>query len=319
MIDVDPPETAEARKRRVEALLRSERRAVLVVNTRSRSGRRLYERAGELLVARGLALDRSYAVRDPVRLPEIVRSAVDEGHRLIVVGGGDGTISSVVDLLAYRDVVLGVLPIGTANSFARTVGVPLDLSGAIDVVVDGRVADVDLGMVNDDYFANAAAIGLATSIARGIDPAVKRTLGRAGYLIVGLWQLLRHGHFRCTVTADGRTRSFDALEVRVANGAYQGGIEVAGEAHVESHDLVVQMITGRSRASILGFWTRAILGLPLRGTGVEVLRAESFALSTDPPQYVSIDGEPLVRTPIRARVARQALLLRVPRERHDIR
>jgi YegS/Rv2252/BmrU family lipid kinase len=309
---------AGQRKQRLEAALRGDKRAVLVVNTQSRSGRRLFRDARRLLVERGLRLDATFAVRDPSRLPDIIRAALADGQRFVIIGGGDGTLSSVVDFLAHRDVVLGILPIGTANSFARSLGLPLDLVGAVDVVAAGKVADVDLGMINDDYFANAAAIGLATSIAREISPGLKRRLGRVGYLLVAGARLLRHGPFHCTVRSRDRTIAFDALEVRLANGSYQGGVQVADDAHVESHDLVVQSITGRSRWSILTFWARAILGMKAQGSDVEVLRATELTLETDPRQYVSIDGEPLVQTPIRARVARQALFVTVPREREDI-
>jgi YegS/Rv2252/BmrU family lipid kinase len=310
---------ATARKRALEAAIRSERRAVLVVNTQSRRGRHLFDEARQRLVDADMILDGAYAVRDPARLPEIVRESIAAGHKLVLVGGGDGTISSVVDEFAYRDSVLGVLPVGTANSFARAVGLPLDLAGAIDVAICGKVADVDLGVVNDNYFANAAAIGLPASIARDMPRTVKKVLGRIGYLFVAVARLVRHQPFRCTVTSDGHAQAFDAMEVRIANGEYQGGIRVTDEAGVETRDLVVQSITGRSRLSIARFWSRAVMG---GGEGsnedVHVIRGPELLIETDPPQYVSIDGEPVTRTPIRARVAHQALLLMVPGDHADI-
>lgn len=306
---------AGARKRALEAALGAERRAVLVVNTRSRRGRRLFDGARQALIAQGVTLDGAHAVRDPARLPRIVRESVDAGHRLVLVGGGDGTIRSVVDSFAHRDAVLAILPLGTANSFARAVGVPLELAAAVDVALTGKVADVDLGVINGHHFANAAAIGLPASIARHMPPALKKWLGRAGYLLVAFARLLRHRPFHCTVTADGRTVAFDAVEVRIANGEYQGGVRVADGAGVETRDLVVQAITGRSRLSIARFWSRAVLGArEAADTTVHEVRGAELLIEAVPPQAVSIDGEPVTRTPIRAHVARQALLLRVPRD-----
>jgi YegS/Rv2252/BmrU family lipid kinase len=302
----------------MESALAAQRSAVLVVNTRSRRGHRLFGEARQLLVARGMDLAGAYAVRNPARVPEIVADAVERGHRLVIVGGGDGTISSVVGCFAYRDAVLAILPVGTANSFARAVGVPLDLEQAVEVATGGKVADVDLGQINDNYFANAAAIGLPASIARSMPASLKRWLGRAGYLLVASTRLLRHHAFRCAVKWEAGSRSFEALEVRVANGEYQGGVRVADEASVESRDLAVQYIKGQSRASIARFWWKAAMGMPGRQDDVEVVRASEFVLECLPAQYVSIDGEPVTRTPIRARVARQALLLRVGREQQDI-
>jgi YegS/Rv2252/BmrU family lipid kinase len=313
-------ETAAAleRKRALERALRAQHSAVLVVNTRSRRGRRLFEEARRLLVARGTDLAGTYAVRNPARVPEIVAGAVQRGHRLVIVGGGDGTISSVVGCFAYREAVLAILPLGTANSFARAVGIPLDLAQAVEIAAGGKVADVDLGRIDDHYFANAAAIGLPASIARSMPAPLKRWLGRAGYLLVAAARLLRHRSFRCVVKADTGSRSFEALEVRVANGAYQGGVRVADQASVESRDLTLQYITGRSRASIVRFWWKATLGTRERQDDVEVLRASAFEIDCLPGQYVSIDGEPVTHTPVRACVARQALLLRVARAQQGI-
>ena len=177
---------------------------MLVVNTRSRRGRDLYADAKRLLTRNGLHIEAAYPVRDPVRLPEIVQGAIAQGHRLILVGGGDGTISSVVDYFAYRDAVLGILPLGTANSFARALGIPLDLEGAAEILTGGgKVADVDLGRINDDYFANTAAIGLPALVGRNLPHSVKRYLGKAGYILTGAVLFARHKPFRAVLT-EGR-------------------------------------------------------------------------------------------------------------------
>jgi hypothetical protein len=102
----------------------------------------------------GVVLDAAFSVRNPEKLIEIVGEAVKQGHKFIIVGGGDGTISSVVDHFANTRLLFGVLPLGTANSFARTLGIPVNLEGAIDVLINGKVADVYLGKINEDYFAN---------------------------------------------------------------------------------------------------------------------------------------------------------------------
>ncbi|MGD9614079.1 MAG: diacylglycerol kinase family protein [Alphaproteobacteria bacterium] len=302
------------RKAMLNEAIRTERRAVLVVNTRSRSGRDLYGDAKRLLTGNGLYIEAAYPVRDPVRLPEIVQSAIAQGHKLIVVGGGDGTISSVVDYFAYHDTVLGILPLGTANSFARTLGIPLDLAGAAEILTGGgKVADVDLGRINDDYFANTAAIGLPALVGRNMPHNLKRYLGKLGYLLVGAAHFLRHKPF-CVALTEGRrkiARIDDALDILIANGSYQGGVLVADEANLESHDLVIRIVKGPSRSNLLKTWLR-----PARNNRAsdftEIIRASDLVIETDPPHYVSIDGEVVTRTPVRVSVARQALMLMVP-------
>ena len=113
-------------------------------------------------------------IRNAKRLHEIVQEEIAKGRKFIILGGGDGTISSVVDHFAYTSVVFDVLPLGTANSFARTLGVPLDLTGAIDVLVNGKVANIDLGKINEDYFANGSSIGMPAIVGRATPHGLKK-------------------------------------------------------------------------------------------------------------------------------------------------
>ena len=168
-------------KAALEQEIKENRRAVLVVNTRSRHGARAYSEAKRRLAEAGMVLDAAYPVRHAERLPEIVREEIAKGRKFIIIGGGDGTISSVVDHYAYTNVVFGVLPLGTANSFARTLGIPLDLTGAIDVLVNGKVANIDLGKINDDYFANGSSIGMPAIVGRATPHSLKKWLGRGAY------------------------------------------------------------------------------------------------------------------------------------------
>jgi len=120
----------------------------------------------------------------------------------VIVGGGDGTISSIVDYFAHQDVVLGILPLGTGNSFARTLGIPLTLEGAVDVIVHGKVADIDLGKVDQDYFANIASIGFSAEVARNSSNRLKKLLGPLAYGLVAVREFVRHRSFSCTLQID---------------------------------------------------------------------------------------------------------------------
>lgn len=296
----------------------SGRRAVLVVNARSRKGRHLFADAKRLLAERGVALDGAYSVRHPERLPEIVRDAVAAGHRFIIVGGGDGTVSSVVDHLARTSVTLGILPLGTANCFARTLSIPFGLPGALDVLLDGKVARVDLGQVGTDLFANALAIGLPSVVNQGIPAGLKKRFGRLGYLIYGVRALLDYRPFRCTVTTEQASVTTDALEVRVVNGSYLGGLLVAEEASVESEDMVVQILAGTRRRQLVASWIAHMLGRRPGPDRLRVMRGREIAIETEPRRPVSVDGEVLAETPIHCRVARQSLQVMVPADRDDL-
>ena len=125
-------------KQDVENLIKEEKIAAPMVNTHARKGERLFVRAQDALTTRGISLIASSPVKDSVHLPAVVNDLVRRGCKLIVVGGGDGTLSSIVGALAYQDAVLGLLPLGTSNSFARTLGLPRSLDEAVEVVVQGE-------------------------------------------------------------------------------------------------------------------------------------------------------------------------------------
>jgi YegS/Rv2252/BmrU family lipid kinase len=304
-------------KAALQQQIREGRRAVLIVNTNSRRGAQSYSEAKRRLTEAGLTLDAAYPVRYAERLSQIVQEEIAKGRKFIIIGGGDGTISSVVDHFAYTEVVFGILPLGTANSFARTLGIPLDLAGAVDVLVNGKVADIDLGKINGDYFANGSSIGLPAAVGRATPPRLKRWIGRASYLLVAVNTFVRHKPFRCNVRVNGEARSFDTFDVRIANGGYQGGVLVAGEASPDDGNIVVHILKGPSKWSLAKEWARLALGVPLSPGETEVFRAPELTIDAVPRQHVAIDGEVVAQTPIQVAAAREALLLMAPQSFDD--
>src|SRR3954469_21138753 len=152
----------------MDADIRTHRRTALVVNVRSRRGRRNYETVRRQLRAAGLDLVDAQPVADPAQLPDTLAKAVNSGADLIVVGGGDGTVSEATHQLAHRDVCLAVLPLGTTNNFARSLGLPLNLPAALRILTEGKVADVNLGHVAGRHFANLTSLGLSVQVAEHV-------------------------------------------------------------------------------------------------------------------------------------------------------
>jgi YegS/Rv2252/BmrU family lipid kinase len=299
-------------KAALEREIKEGRRAVLMVNTRSRHGARAYSEAKRLLAEAGMALDATYPVRHAERMPEIVREEIAKGRKFIIIGGGDGTISSVVDHFAYTNVVFGVLPLGTANSFARTLGIPLDLTGAIDVLVNGKVVDVDLGKINEDYFANGSSIGMPAIVGRATPHILKKWLGRGAYGLVAASKFIRYVPFRCIVTINGQQTSFEALDVLIASGGYQGGVLVAQQAKPDDGKLIIRILKGPSKWALARKWARMALGVPFAPADIEVLRVPELIIDAIPQQHIAVDGEVITQTPIRVSVAREALFLMAP-------
>ncbi|ODU21024.1 MAG: diacylglycerol kinase [Sphingomonas sp. SCN 67-18] len=289
------------------------RRAVLVVNAQSRKGQAQYRKARDLLERAGVSLIAAHAIDDPGALRPTIRRALADGAPMIIVGGGDGSLSSSVDDFVGYDAVFALLPLGTANSFARSLGIPLDLEGAVGVIAGGQRRRIDLGMIDHDYFANCAAIGLSPLIAQTVPNGLKRVLGRVGYLAWAAYQLTRFRPFRLTVGEGDAAVTIDAVEVRIANGPYQGGTELVEKADVESGEIVVQAVVGDSRHRLLWSWIASALKLRSRRRTTRDFRARVLRVATEPPLPISIDGEVLARTPVTASIARGVIDVAAPR------
>lgn len=290
------------------------KRAVLIVNAHSRKGEDLFREAKSKLEEAGIDLIAAHPVKDPAKLEPIVRQAVRDGAPMVIIGGGDGTLSCTVDDLVDRDCVFALLPLGTANSFARTLGIPLDLDGAVRTIAEGRRRRIDLGMIDGDYFTNCAAIGLSPLIGEGIPPKLKKYLGRFGYALWATWCLIRFRPFELAVETGDAVHRTPAVEVRIANGRFHGGVEIVEDTDVDAGELVVQVVTGRARRVLLWNWLATMLRLPSRHNTTVDFRGREMRIVTRPPLDISIDGEVLARTPATAKLARCAIEVVVPAE-----
>ena len=289
------------------------KKAILVVNAHSRSGRDAFEQAREKLAAAGVDLLDCHAVEDPETMDATVKAAIARAP-MVIVGGGDGSLSSTVDHFLGQDTVFALLPLGTANSFARTLGVPLDLDGAIDVIANGRRKRIDLGCIDGDYFANAAALGLSPMIADTVPHNLKKYLGMVGYLIWAVRVAVKFRPFRLTVEQDGERTSVWATEARIANGTHHGGVELVESAEIDSGEIVVQAVTGKSVFGLAWSWFATLLKLSNRERTVTEFRGRELRIETRPRLKISIDGEVSARTPVTVTVARGAIEVAAPKD-----
>ncbi|GAA4578214.1 diacylglycerol kinase family lipid kinase [Micromonospora coerulea] len=300
------------------AAIRRERRAALVVNAHSRRGRRLYEGARSRLIAAGFTLLAADPVDRPGELEQRLAAAADLGPDLLVAGGGDGTIGTAARLLAHRDIALGVLPLGTTNNFARTLGIPLDLAAAVAVLADGKVIDVDLGLVGNLRFTNHVGIGLSADIMRTAPPRLKRAAGRLAYPATALALLTRHRPLRATVRAEGREREFITHQLYVANGGFHAGRPITADANADDRLLVAYPVGGPTRGGLLRDTARnAATGRRRTLRDEPFLAVGQLWLETDPPARVEVDGELYGETPIRIGLDPNALRVMAPADSPD--
>ena len=294
-------------------------RAALVVNTRSRTGERAFFQAIDRLQELGVSLGVTYAIRDPARLTETVREVIDDGHRFLILGGGDGSVSSVVDFLSGRDVVLGLLPLGTANDFARTLEIPDDIESACRAIAGGKIVDVDLGMAGDNFYVNVASVGLSVGTTRALSPWLKKSTGPLAYPLAAMKAFFRHEPFSARLTfpdGDHEPVEYDRLlQVAVGNGRFYGGGMIVGlESGIDDKTLDVYAVDLGRHRDLLGAARYLKSGDFIKTDGVHNFRTTRVRLETDPELQINIDGEVVTRTPQDFSVAQNALYVLVPQD-----
>lgn len=277
-------------------------RAALIVNTRSRSGEQAFKQTRDRLGTLGVPLSAMYALRDSARLPETVKKAIAEDRDLIILGGGDGSVSSVVDFLAGSKAVLGLLPLGTANDFARTLGIPSDLEEACQTIARGKVVDVDLGLAGENYYVNVASVGLGPQVIQALSPRLKRTFGPLAYTVAAIKAFFRHKPFSATRTfrvGDHPPATFERLlQVAVGNGRfYGGGLGVAPEANMDDRTLDVYAIELGQRRDLLGVVRYLKSGEFVHNECVHYYQTTKVWLETNPQLPINVDGELVEQTP----------------------
>lgn len=300
-------------KAELTAAIRGGGRIVLVVNARSRKGRRHYPGLPSRLAAAGVPVRDTFPIEDTARLEEVLGEALALDPDLLIFGGGDGSLAAAATTLAHRDTALGVLPLGTTNNFARSLGLPLDLSAAIATLANGKVADVDLAQAGEHVFANMASIGLSVEVARLVPAQLKRMLGRGAYTLTALRNLPAHAPFKATLTIGGTERELWTHQLNIANGAFHAGRRIARGASIDDRELIVYRLGDASRLRLTSQTLDQVLFGPRRPlTTGAYLTTREVLVATDPPLPLDIDGEIRGSTPVLISVLPQALRVMVP-------
>jgi diacylglycerol kinase family enzyme len=246
------------------------------------------------------------------------RAIAERGDPLLVVGGGDGTISAAASALVGTETLLGILPLGTLNHFARDLGIPTDLDEAAKLIARRTDRRVDVGEMNERVFINNSAIGLYPLMV--VDRDLQRVrLGRSkkiAMVVASLRTLIRFNHHRLTLTVnDERTGRVDTPLLFVGNNDYRIDIGAAGKREsLEGGELCVLVMRKKTRrgliaASVRAFFDRSRPDDLVRLEGVERLRV----WAARPQLVVSLDGEVLgAKLPLEYRIRKKALRVIAP-------
>lgn len=256
----------------------------------------------------------------PARGPdllEVAKRVAGEKPAAIVAGGGDGTISAVASAIAGTGIVLGVLPLGTLNHFAKDLHIPLGMEDAARTIVEGHTAQVDVGEVNGRVFINNSSLGLYPHIVRSRKEQQRR-LGRSKWAAMGwaIFTVLRRSPFLVVrLKVENEERRYRAPTIFVGNNLYMmEGFNIGAREQLDAAVLSLYIVQRRGRWGLLGLALRALFGRLHQAKDFDALTAQNIVVETRHRSlHVATDGEVTVMdTPLEYNIRPRALTVIVP-------
>lgn len=226
------------------------------------------------------------------------RAAVKRGCDLIVAAGGDGTLNEVINGIGEPsgNVRVGLIPLGTGNDFARTLGIPTDLDQCIELLLAGHTRAIDLVRVTSDrtrYFVNVSAGGFSGLVNEKLTPEMKKTWGPLAYLRSAAATLPELRAYRTQIALDDKETISESLyNVIIGNGRYvAGGIPVAPEASPDDGLLDLVLIPERPVADLALLAPQMLMGNHLSSASIIYRHASRISVNSKPGMWFNVDGE----------------------------
>jgi len=250
--------------------------------------------------------------------------ALQEGYQTIVAAGGDGTICSVAQSLSGSTTLMGILPLGTFNYFARSLDVPMEIEAAAKVIVDGHSMPLRVATVNDRMFLNNASLGVYPAILENREEIYRRW-GRSQ--IAAYWAVLKTlftlaRPLRLKLTLDGTSRNIRSPLVFIVNNAYQlRQMSLEGTDKIEAGEMAVFIAPDTNRLGMIRLAFAVVLGRTVSPGNFELVGGkdiviESSGRSTRKARTIAKDGErERISGPFHFRVVQNALRVLVTAER----
>lgn len=281
--------------------------ALLVINPKSRNGH-----SEELTEATDLLRNSGIEVEVCVTESASHMASCIENYReqegIVIVAGGDGTISSALESIYKSKQTLAILPMGTANDFARSLGLPQDVVAAAQAIVDDKRERINLAKVNGNYFVNVAHVGLGVEVTRELTSEMKKYFGVFAYLGAFTSVVKRNKSFRVTIKADGWEDSVRAIHLAVGNGRFYGGGNI-----VDDDSTLLDGQLNLFCLKPIRRWRLLLLGVNFRNGNLETAervvckKACKISIKTSRPKRIQADGEFKTDTPAEFEVIPKAI------------
>lgn len=294
-------------------------KTAIVLNTHSRQAGKLAEQVTKLLKKQ--LNDHEIVKVIIIKNLDKLDKHLDELSRIknlecVIVGSGDGTLVAVLNKLKNRkNLVYGFLPLGTSNTFVRSLGISADYKKAIKNINNGHTSKVSLGEVNGHLFANMAGVGLPVRVSENISNTTKKYLGPIAYILSGLSNLMFHQAFSCDIKADGKNIQFRTHHLLIANAPYHGDLPVSKKASAYNNQLVIVSFgTGKSRLKYTKSMLRFGLQNHTKDPDTKIIPFKKATIKTKPIRKVEIDGEVVTKTPAKLLIRPKAITVFTPKK-----
>ncbi|GAF65516.1 diacylglycerol kinase [Alkalihalobacillus trypoxylicola] len=221
--------------------------------------------------------------------------AANNGYDLVIAAGGDGTIFEVINGLADLEnrPMIGLIPAGTTNDFARALGIPKDIEKACDVLCGDHVEPIDIGKVNNKYFINIAAAGTLTELTYEVPSKLKTMIGQLAYYIKGFEKLPQIKPTSVSIEYDGKLFEGDIMMFLVSNSNSVGGFEkLAPHASLQDGLFDLLIVQKVSFPEFLHLASLALRGEHLSSSKVIYVQANRIKVHVEgEDMQLNLDGE----------------------------
>jgi len=279
------------------------------INANSKTGQENAEDAFNALEYAGLEIGPKHLTQSRDEAEELLRECVASQEKMVIVAGGDGALSIAANILAGSQTAMAALPMGTGNTFARSIKMPLDLKEAAAAIASGKIIPVDVGRVNGRVFLNSVTLGISGALAQNLDKESKAKLGLLSWPVQMISVLRGHRALALKVLSKQRTFTLRTHQLVISNGQYLAGpIESAPDASLQDGCLRVFALGGRDWKSLLKSTFLWLLRRhddwrETRYFATQQLRVESLGRAIQ----ADVDGELCESTPLELEIAPKAL------------
>ncbi|HEY4863879.1 MAG TPA: YegS/Rv2252/BmrU family lipid kinase [Candidatus Dormibacteraeota bacterium] len=325
---------ADARSEGGQGLLRSAPRdaprlqfseAVLVISPHAGRAATGLGRARRALEAEGITVLKELPVQEVESLRELLAERAT-APPLVIAAGGDGTVGAVADVLAGSRAVLGVIPLGTSNDFARSLDLPTRIDKAVALFREGKVSTIDLGRIEAPgerprHFVHAATAGLNVSFAKiATQASFRKRLGRLAYVVAAVLAVEERRPFHCRLVIDGRVHDLELLHLSIINAPVFGGFlgMRLRESSVDDRLLDVLAVENIPLRRAVRAALEAVLQVRRTMSGIHSFHVSRMDVHSDRPLEAALDGEVCGRLPATFAVAGEALNIVTPVEFRDV-